>query len=116
MEYEGNEKYKDFRDRQKRGDRKAMGREYSDFLLECLRSEAGKEVDDTIIFRENSPIDLVWKDLLLGLEAKRLKKTAFRNDGHARAWLRREGMSRFTDYERKTGKAGQSCHCGSRAR
>jgi hypothetical protein len=97
-------KYKDFRDRPKREDRKAMGREYSDFLLGCLRSEAGKEVLDDIIFFENNPVDLVWSDLSLGIECKRLVKTTFRNDGHAMAWLRREVISRFIEHARETGK------------
>jgi len=101
----GVEKYKDFRFRPKREDRKAMGREYSDFLLDCLRSEAGKEVDDTIIFRENSPIDFVWKDLFLGLEAKRFGRTVFRNDAHAKAWIKQQFLERFVDYRRETGQA-----------
>jgi len=91
-------------DRPKREDRKLLGREYSDFLLSCLKSEAGKEVEDYIIFQENCPVDLAWDDLSLGIEAKRLKKTTFRNSGHAKAWLRREVIDRFFDYARETGK------------
>ena len=104
MNMNGVEKYKDFRFRPKRWDRKLMGREYSDFLLCCLRSEAGKEVDDTIIFNENAPIDLVWQDLLLGLEAKRFDKTTFRNDGHAIAWIKQQFLERFIDYRKETGQ------------
>jgi hypothetical protein len=100
----GDWKYKDFKDRPKRGNRKVMGREFSDFLLSCLRSEAGKDIDKDIIFFENSPVDLVWESLSIGIECKRLVLTKFRNDGHAKAWLRREFISRFTDYAKKRGK------------
>jgi len=93
-----------FSERPKRGDRKRMGKEYTDFLLNCLSSEAGKEINDEIVFRENSPVDLVWINLNLGVECKRLKKTQFHNSGHAKAWLRREVISRFIDYARETGK------------
>src|SRR3990170_9104260 len=100
---DGVEKYKHFSDRRKREDRKIMGREYSDFLLDCLSSEIGEDARDIIIFRENSPVDLVWKALSVGLEAKRFRKTKFRNNGHVKAWLKREYLSRFDDYERETG-------------
>ena len=98
-----NNKVVEFAKRPKRWDRKLMGKEYSDFLLNCLSSEIGEDVRNIIVFKENSPIDLVWEALSLGLEAKRFRKTKFRNDGHAKAWLKTEYLSRFDDYERETG-------------
>lgn len=103
--YDWGEAYKrdGFAERPKREGRKVMGREYTDFLLNCLKSQAGDEIEDVIVFRENSPIDLVWRDLSLGLEGKRFMKTKFKNDGHVRAWLKQEFFERFPMYQKDTG-------------
>jgi hypothetical protein len=103
-------KVRDFACRPKWKARKRMGRVYSDFLLNCITSRAGNGIEEQIEFRENSPVDIVWfwegKDakLSLGIEAKRLRKTTFRNIGHAKAWFKSEVVSRFFDYARETGK------------
>jgi hypothetical protein len=99
----GDVAYKYFKNRAKRSDKKAIGREYSDCLLSCLSKCAGKEIDNEFVFSENSPVDFVWDYLSLGVECKRLKSTVFLNDGHAKAWLRSEFVNRFHDYSRETG-------------
>ena len=99
----GEAKYKYFKNRAKRSDRKAMGRDYTNCLLSCLSKYAGKEIENQFVFSENSPVDFVWDSLSLGVECKRLIATVFLNDGHTKAWLRSEFVNRFHDYARETG-------------
>lgn len=101
--YKGNGRFKVFRGRPKWEARKELGREYTDFLIGCLRDVAGSEVGLQIVFDENCPVDFVWEYLLLGMEGKRLRKTRFRNDGHARAWLKREFLDRFAECAKEYG-------------
>jgi hypothetical protein len=93
-----------FSKRRKSPAKKVIGKQYTDFLRNCLVSVTGEDLDRQLVFAENSPVDFVWCLLSLGMECKRLMATKKKNDGSSKAWLKREFIDRFTEYTQNTGK------------
>ena len=95
------QKVRDFASRPKRKDRVAIGAVLTSMIEDCILRYG---LEEQIEHGEHAPVDFVWEYLSFGWECKRFIETEFRNDGHAKAWLKREVIDRFREQERILGK------------